>query len=379
MNSLVPQDEETLDCILEAYKEAGIRTVFSISVRDVAALDIAPFCGNAMPETVAAIVNGSPGNAAADLEFIKAQLARCPANDIRHWALSPSGPQRCTTQLLEGIAELSEQFNLPVLTHAYETRAQLAKARSAYRSHDGSMIRYLDAIGLLNRRLSIAHGVYLTRPELELMAARGAGLVHNPISNLKLKNGIAPLADIESTGINLALGCDNNSCSDCQNLFQVMKMFALLGHATMGTSRATAVSALRAATLGGAKALGLDSVIGAIKPGMRADLVLIDLSDYAYLPLNSAARQLVYSESGRAVDTVIVDGTVVLREGKHTLINEDDFRRQLAGVMVTVDHDFASRAASNADVIPWLTSAQDRVNSSKLGMERLLGRTKSNE
>ena len=98
MNSLVPQDEETLDIILAAYAEVGIRVVFSIAVRDIAALDIEPFLPPDMPADVAAIVSGKPGDARADLAFVEAQIRRLdPLPPRMHWALSPSGPQRCST------------------------------------------------------------------------------------------------------------------------------------------------------------------------------------------------------------------------------------------------------------------------------------------
>ena len=122
MNSLVPQDEETLDIILAAYAEVGIRVVFSIAVRDIAALDIEPFLPPDMPADVASIVGGKPGDARADLAFVEAQIRRLdPLPSRMHWALSPSGPQRCSTPLLEGIAGLSDRYKLPVFTHVYET------------------------------------------------------------------------------------------------------------------------------------------------------------------------------------------------------------------------------------------------------------------
>ena len=215
--------------------------------------------------------------------------------------------------MLEGLAAISADFDLPVFTHVYETRAQLAKARAVYAKFGGSYVRYMREIGLLTQRTTLAHGVYLTRAELDQLAAGGAGIVHNPIANLKLKNGVAPLIDFKRAGINLALGCDNCSCSDCQNLFQSMKMYALLAQGRDGEpSGILACDAIDAATTGGARAVGLPGEIGEVKPGMKADLALIDLNDFAYQPLNSAARQMVYSETGRGVHTVMVDGEVVL-------------------------------------------------------------------
>ncbi|QYU66140.1 SDR family oxidoreductase [Leptolyngbya sp. 15MV] len=225
MNSLVPQDEETLDTILAAYAESGIRCVFSIALRDLPDLDIAPFLPRDLSPDVAAIVGGAPRDAAEDLRFVAAQLKRLsPLPPRLHWALSASGPQRSSRTLLEGLAALSAEYGLPVFTHVYETRAQLAKARRIY--PDGSMITRMEEVGLLTPRTTLAHAVHITEDEIARVARAGAGVVHNPLANLKLKNGVAPLTAFKRAGVRLALGCDNNSCSDCQNLFQAMKMYA---------------------------------------------------------------------------------------------------------------------------------------------------------
>ncbi|MGG5886519.1 amidohydrolase family protein [Falsiroseomonas sp. HC035] len=375
MNSLVPQDEETLDIILSAYAEVGIRVVFSIAVRDVPDLDIAPFLPEMTPE-VAALVTGKPGDPAADLAFVAAQIARLsPLPPRLHWALSPSGPQRSSRQLLEGIGELSELHGLPVLTHVYETRAQLAKARREYGADGGSLVRHMAAVGLLTPRTTLAHAIYITPEEIELVARAGAGVVHNPLANLKLKNGVAPLADFKRHGVRLALGCDNNSCSDCQNLFQAMKMFCLLSAGSdANPGGALACDAVEAATTGGARAVGLEGQVGAIVPGMKADLTLLNLDDLAWQPFGSAARQMVFSETGRGVDTVLVDGRIVLRGGRLTLVDEAAFRMELAEVMQQVEADYAALVAHQAPAIAPLLEATARLSRQDLGLNRLIGR-----
>jgi 5-methylthioadenosine/S-adenosylhomocysteine deaminase len=374
MCSLVPQDEETLDTIVSAYAEVGIRVVLSIAVRDVAALDMEPFLPAHMPAEAAAIIAGKPGDARADVAFVAAQIARLAPLPARfHWALSPSGPQRCTPPLLEGIAELSERHRLPVTTHVYETRAQLAKARRVYPEHGGSLLDYMDATGLLTARTTIVHSVYIRPAEIEQLARVGAGVVHNPLSNLKLKNGVAPLTRIRKAGVNLALGCDNCSCSDCQNLFQAMKMFALLCAGMDGEPTGIhAADAIEAATLGGARAVGLAGQIGDIKPGMKADLALIDLTDLAYLPFNSAARQLVYSETGRGVHTVLVDGRVVLENGRLTTVDEAEFRRELADVMQINDRDYAALERHQRPAIAHLLAGNRALAAAPSEMRRLI-------
>jgi cytosine/adenosine deaminase-related metal-dependent hydrolase len=228
-------------------------------------------------------------------------------------------------------------------------------------------------VGLLTARTNLAHSIYITDDEIEQVARAGAGVVHNPLANLKLKNGVAPLLNLKRAGINLALGCDNCSCSDCQNLFQAMKLFTLLaGAMDADPTGVLAEDALLAATIGGARALGLAGTIGEVRPGMLADLTLIDLSDLAYLPFNSAARQLVFSETGRGVHTVMVDGKVVLEDGRMTRIDENAFRHELAEVMQAVDRDYAQLVARQGPAVPVLLQANRNLKKAKLGLHRLV-------
>ena len=216
------------------------------------------------------------------------------------------------------------------------------------------MIRHLADVGLLTPRTTIAHGVWLTQDEIALMAEHGSGIAHNPISNLKLKSGVAPMRAAMQAGVNMALGCDNCSCGDCQSMFQAMKMFCLLAAVTdPNPTGVRAADAIRAATLGGARAMNLDGEIGAIRAGMKADLVIVDLDDVAYQPLNSAARQLVFSETGRGVETTIVDGRN--RHARPPHRSRSTRRRCEANstaLMPTFRRDFANVADANARPFP---------------------------
>jgi cytosine/adenosine deaminase-related metal-dependent hydrolase len=376
MNALVPQDEATLDIILAAYAEVGIRVVFSLAARDLPQLDIAPFLPADMDAEARALTEGAPGDARAELAFIAAQLARLdPLPPRLHWALGPSGPQRCSMALLEGLGELAANTGLPVLTHAYETRAQLARARTDYPEHGGSLVELMAATGLLTERTTLAHGVYLAPAEIARLAAAGAGVVHNPLANLKLKNGVAPLVELRRAGVNLALGCDNCSCSDCQNLFQAMKLYTLLAGAQDGAPTGIhAADAIAAATVGGARALGLAGEIGAIRPGMKADLALLDLTGYAWLPFNSAARQLVHAESGRGVDTVMVDGRIVVAGGRSQTVDEAAFRAELAEVMAAAERDYGALVVRQRPAVAPLLAANEALLRTDFGIERLIGR-----
>ena len=161
-------------------------------------------------------------------------------------------------------------------------------------------MRYMASLGLLGAGTGLAHEVGLAEDEIALLAESGASVVHSPMSNLKPKSGVAPVRWLHDAGVNLGLGCDKCSCGNCKNIFKAMKLFCTLASVTDPNSTGIhAVHAIRAVTTGSARALGLERVEGAVRPGLHADLCLIDLTDVAFTPCNSVARQLVCSETGR--------------------------------------------------------------------------------
>ena len=242
-----------------------------------------------------------------ELDFVAAQMRRLGMNPrpLMTWAIAPSAPQRCSPELLEGLAALSHKHNLPVFTHVYETRPQAAAAQRAV----VFAARHPQARGP-DERAAESRPRSLARPaDIAMLAASGARVVHNPISNLKLKSGMAPILDLHDAGIPIALGCDNYSCAETQNIFIAMRMLCLLPAVTAHEPHLIdAAYSLRAATLNGAKAVHLEGQVGALKAGMAADLMIFDLNEPAFVPLNSAVRQIVYAEAGRAVETVFVAG-----------------------------------------------------------------------
>jgi guanine deaminase len=245
------------------------------------------------------------------------------------------------------------------------------QARLEYPQHGGSLIRRLDREGLLGPRLNLAHSVWLLADEIDILARTGTRVVINPLSNFKLKSGIPPIRALQEAGVSLALGCDNCSCSDAQNMFQAMKLFCLMtaiSHHDAGPAQAPA--AFAAATLGGASALGRND-LGRIEPGARADLVLIDLDDPSYIPLNSAVRQLVYTEGGRGVKTVIVDGRVVIDHGRLTTMNEASLLDEIAAVIPHFQSDYAAISARVERLRPYLDEAHRRIWQADVGGDRL--------
>jgi len=203
-------------------------------------------------------------------------------------------------------------------------------------------------------------------------AETGTGVVLNPQGNLKMKCGIPPIRALQDAGVRIGLGCDNCSCSDAQNMFMAMKLFALLAAASDALpGPPQAAAALRAATEAGADSARLGGEVGRIAPGCKADLTLIDMSDPSWFPLNSAVRQLVHVEAGRGVRHVIVDGAVVVRDRRLTTIDEDEIYDAVQVVMPGFRRDFTAISERVQRLQPWLDQAHQRIVSTELDFDRI--------
>jgi cytosine/adenosine deaminase-related metal-dependent hydrolase len=376
MLGLTPLNDRYTDTVLSAYREAGIRVVFSPMVWDVPPIAMVRH-RDTLPQDVQEMLGVTSLPVREQLDYLEHQFKHRPARGTLHWAIAPFAPQRCTPKMLEALAELANKHDLSVYTHVYETKGQALIARELFGEYDGSLISYLERAGMLGPRLNIVHSVWITRNEADRMAAAGAGIVLNHLSNLKLKSGVAPVCDLRDAGVRLGLGCDNCSGSDVQSVFQAMKMFCLLAAASEPEpGPGLAHEVLRHATLGNARTAGLDRELGAIRPGYKADLILIDLDDVAYLPYNSAARQLVYTESGRAVESVIVDGRIVMKDRKVKTIDEDALRREVTGLMRHFIADYEAIVASRKRALPYMLEAHRKVWQADVGMNRFIPRTR---
>jgi cytosine/adenosine deaminase-related metal-dependent hydrolase len=376
MLGLVPLDDAGTDVVISAYREAGIRVVFSPMVWDVPPIAMVRH-KDSLPPDVQDMLGTTGRPIREQLDYLEHQFKRHPAGGTLHWAIAPFAPQRCTPKMLEGCADLAHRHDLTVYTHVYETRGQVLIAREHFAPHGGSLINYLDSVGLLGPRLNIVHSVWISRPEMDRMAAADAGIVLNHLSNMKLKSGIAPVCDLRDSGVRLGLGCDNCSGSDVQSVFQAMKLFCLFAAVSEPEpGQGLAHEVLRHATLGNARTAGLQGQLGAIRVGYKADLILIDLKDVAYLPYNSAARQLVYTESGRGVESVIVDGRVVIKDRQVKTIDEDGLRREVADLMRHFMADYDAVVASRQRALPYMLDAHRRVWETEVGMNRFISRTR---
>ncbi len=240
------------------------------------------------------------------------------ADDRIRVALAPHSEGATTQKVLEKIREAAETYKVPVHIHVSETKLDF----------DGSMERrgltppqYLDKLGLLDYPLLAAHCVWFTDEDIELFARKGAVILHNPVSNLKLASGVAPIAKMLKAGCKVTIGTDGVASNNNLNLWEEIKLMPMLQKGT--TLDPTVVSpaqTIAAATSVGAKALGYEN-LGLLKAGYLADLILMDMSGAHMAPCNDLESNLVYSAQGSDVMMTMVHGKVLYRNGEFTTLD----------------------------------------------------------
>lgn len=252
----------------------------------------------------------------ADEYFVRAcELADALRGDpLIGAAFAPHAPYTVGDSSFERVRLLADQFDLPVHLHLHETEQEIA---DSLREHGLRPIARLQRMGLLNDRLIAVHMTQLTEAEIAQCAQASVSVVHCPESNLKLASGFCPAAALKRAAVNLAIGTDGCASNNDLDMFGEMRTAALLAKGVSGDASAMdAASTLHAATLGGARALGLDSRIGSIEPGKRADLIAVRMDALETQPLYHVVSQLVYATARSQVSDVWIDGRALLCEGE---------------------------------------------------------------
>ncbi len=237
------------------------------------------------------------------------------------YCFAPRFAISCTRDLLERVAELARARGVMIHTHASENRTEceLVQQESGLRN-----IAYLDSLGLTGRHVALAHCVHLSVDEIQTLKTTGTNVVHCPSSNLKLGSGIAPIAKLLEQGISVSLGADGAACNNRLDMFTEMRTAALLQKVLHGPEALPANRVLRMATSDGARAMGLDAEIGSIEVGKRADLSIVRLDRLHATPAKDVISALVYSAEADDVETVIIDGRLMMRERKLLSIDESE-------------------------------------------------------
>jgi 5-methylthioadenosine/S-adenosylhomocysteine deaminase len=308
-------DTDGIGIAATTYAEVGIRAVIALNVVDIPFVESIPKLGT-VPDELAQVLSPM---AHADVDTLLEHTATCAERWHGYRGLvsimvGPSAPLRCSGNLLAGLADIASKRGLGIHTHFLETKGQALMARRRYGQ---TMSAYLEEYDLLGERTSLAHAVWVDAEDIARIARSGATVVTNPMSNLVLGSGLMPLLEFRDAGVLVALGTDGPNSGGHHSLFETMRLATGLSRVAESDPRAWvgAVDALRSATVNGARALGLRDRIGAIEVGMEADLVLLNQRSVAFTPLNDVVRQLVFCERGQGVDTVLVQGRIVVEAG----------------------------------------------------------------
>ncbi len=236
------------------------------------------------------------------------------------FCMAPHAPYTVSDATFGRIVTLAEQLDIPVHVHVHETAGEV---QDHVAKHGVRPIERLQALGLVGPGLISVHSVHLTDAEIELYASHGCHVAHCPSSNLKLASGFAPVAAMLDAGINVALGTDGAASNNSLDLFEEMRLAALVAKGASGRADALpARTALAMATLGGARALGLEEHIGSIEAGKRADLVAVNLGSLELAPCYDPVSHLVYAAGRSDVTHVWVDGEALIDERRFTRLDE---------------------------------------------------------
>ncbi|MEH2263842.1 amidohydrolase [Nostoc sp.] len=321
---LIPGLElETIAIATRAYREVGIRAFIAPLIQDES-------LSAGIPSGESAKIHEPYfRSTAATLEIIEKAVRQFHRPDEGiNILVAPTGIQLCTDALFVGCTELSDRYNLCRHSHLLETRAQEKLAQEKYGC---TAVEHLKKIGFLSDRTTLAHCVWLNDTDIAILAETKSTVVHNPLSNLRLGSGIAPILKYRQAGVNVTFGCDGASSNDSQDLLEAIKIGSILHNVTDSDYQhwITPRQAVEMASLGGAKGFNVADKLGSITIGKQADLVLYDLTNLSLLPRTDPIGLLVLGRPTNVVDSVWVNGKQIVNDGKVTTINVDELRQEL--------------------------------------------------
>jgi 5-methylthioadenosine/S-adenosylhomocysteine deaminase len=303
------------DCASEtvrAIRESGLRAVFARTIMDAG--EIVPDCVREKPDQA--------------FRLIERLLAENAADDRISFRTGPNTPPINTTpELLKEVRDFANRHSIGISAHVAESGSVVDFVRQ--RHGRTGVVEYLEEFGIPGADSIFAHCVHVTEEEIQILKHTGTSVSHNPVSNMMLGDGIAPVVEMLRAGVNVALGTDGAASNHSQDLFETMKVASLLQkvhHRDPGVIDPYTV--LRMATFGGARALGLEKLCGTIEVGKRADLIVVDLESAHNQPVNNLFSQLVHCAKSGDVSIVMVNGRVLMENRQTLFLDEPQIIRR---------------------------------------------------
>src|SRR5689334_20320721 len=259
------------------------------------------------------------------LSYVEKFVARWKGNDLITPAIAPHAPYTVNEEHLKAARAFSDRTGVPIVIHIAETKREvddMVKAKGA------SPVAYLDRIGFLNDRVIAAHMVWPQGSDIAILQRSGVGVVHNPQSNMKLAAGVAPVPRMLNDGVLLGLGTDGAASNNDLNMWEEMDTVAKLHKVFTGDPKViSAQQAFELATIRGAQAIHLDKEIGSLEDGKRADLLVIDRDTLNQIPLYNVYSDLVYATKAADVESVVINGRIVMRNRRLLTLDETSIKR----------------------------------------------------
>jgi 5-methylthioadenosine/S-adenosylhomocysteine deaminase len=241
--------------------------------------------------------------------------------------VSISAPQRVKIDYFGALSELSKKYDIPFNMHILETKLQRVLGETKYGK---SLVHYVDDLGFLDKRSVVIHAIWVDDRDVELMAAAGCSIAHNPVCNLRLGSGVMTFRRHSNAGINICLGSDE-ACTDDTRM---------------------------------------DDQVGVLAPGYEADLILVDLNTLSFTPLNDIYRQLIYCETGSSVEMTMVAGEIVYKDGKLLTIDEEEIKAEAREIMKSYRKDMEKTWEAARQLEPYYREMYQRCTKTEVGMNR---------
>lgn len=253
-------------------------------------------------------------------------------------------------ETLRKIASFVHEYDALFLTHVCESQVELDIVNDRYGM---TPIKLLDSLGLLGPKTLLAHGIYLSRDEIQLLAERKTSIAHCPESNLKLGLGVAPIADMLAAGVNVSLGTDGTVTNNDLDVWGEMHIAALLQKGIYSDpTLIPALKALQMATIDGARALDIENKVGSLEVGKRADIILVNFDQPHLQPLYDVYSHLVYSTSRTDVETAIINGQIVMRDRQLLAVDEDAVKAEMYEIALDIKKLDDNVARKSTKILP---------------------------
>lgn len=304
---------EGLAAIGQAYADVGMRAMLAPMVADTSFFQAIPGLMERLPPSLQKEVEAyrlAPYKASVK-QMKKALHGWKLGSKGVQLAVAPTIPHHCSREFLLACLKLSKDYETGLHSHVSESKVQVI---AGYKLYGSTLTSYLDSLGMVGPNFTVAHGVWLDGDDMKLLGDKGGSVSHNPGSNMVLGNGLADMRGMLDAKVNVGIGTDGASCSDNQNMYENMRLASMVSK-VQGPDRdrwITTGEVLHAATAGSARALGLGDKIGRIEKGYKADIVFLDLGHVNWIPFNDPTNQIVHTEDGAGVHSVMIGGRMVV-------------------------------------------------------------------